>query len=66
MQNGRCRMHGGTSTGPRTEAGLVRSRRTNWKQGRYSAKAKLEAKLLRQFLRVCKAQCRDIAELRTG
>lgn len=26
MKNGRCRMHGGKSTGPRTEAGLVRLR----------------------------------------
>src|SRR5262249_60479075 len=26
MRNGRCRFHGGKSTGPRTEAGLARSR----------------------------------------
>lgn len=26
MANGRCRMHGGKSTGPRTETGLERSR----------------------------------------
>ena len=31
-------MHGGMSTGPRTAAGLERSRR-NWKHGRYSAEA---------------------------
>jgi hypothetical protein len=64
MHNGRCRMHGGASTGPRTEAGLAHSRRANWKHGWYSAKAKLEAKLLQQFLRECRAQCRDITELR--
>jgi transposase len=28
MANGRCRSHGGTSTGPRTEAGLA-ARRAN-------------------------------------
>jgi hypothetical protein len=58
MRNGRCRMHGGTSTGPRTSAGLARSARANWEHGRYSAKARLEAKALRQFLRECKEQYR--------
>lgn len=36
MRNGRCRMHGGKSTGPRTVAGLERSRRARWKHGAYS------------------------------
>jgi hypothetical protein len=36
MQNGRCRMHGGASTGPRTEEGREKCRRTHWKHGRYS------------------------------
>ena len=36
MKNGRCRMHGGLSTGPRTAAGLERSRRARWKHGAYS------------------------------
>ena len=40
MPNGRCRMHGGLSTGPRTAEGVARSRRSNWKHGYYSAKAK--------------------------
>jgi hypothetical protein len=35
----RCRMHGGTSTGPRTPEGLARSRRANWKHGAYSHEA---------------------------
>ena len=29
----RCRMHGGTSTGPRTPEGLERSRKAGWKHG---------------------------------
>ena len=37
MPNGRCRMHGGKSTGPRTAEGLERMRRTNTKHGLYSA-----------------------------
>ena len=33
MANGRCRMHGGRSTGPRTSEGLARSRRARWQHG---------------------------------
>lgn len=40
MANGRCRLHGGLSTGPRTLEGLERSRRANWKHGRESKEAK--------------------------
>ena len=36
MRNGRCRLHGGLSTGPRTPEGLARSRRARWKHGGYS------------------------------
>ena len=32
----RCRLHGGKSTGPKTPAGLARSRRSTWKHGAYS------------------------------
>ena len=60
MHNGRCRMHGGTSTGPRTKRGLANSSVANWKHGLYSAKARVEAKLLRQFLRKCREQCREM------
>jgi hypothetical protein len=38
MANGRCRMHGGASTGPRTTGGLARARRGNWKHGRCTAR----------------------------
>ena len=37
MPNGRCQMHGGKSTGPRTAEGLERMRRANTKHGLYSA-----------------------------
>jgi hypothetical protein len=36
MPNGRCKLHGGKSTGPRTPEGLERSRRANWKHGDFS------------------------------
>jgi hypothetical protein len=55
MRNGRCRMHGGLSTGPRTAAGLKRSRRANWKHGaRSRAVRELQAKN-RRCLRELKA-----------
>ena len=53
-RNGRCRMHGGKSTGPRTPEGLERSRRANWKHGRRSAEAvaqRKEAVTLRREIR---------------
>jgi hypothetical protein len=37
MTNGRCRMHGGLSTGPRTPEGLARCRRARLTHGGYSA-----------------------------
>src|ERR1039457_2781160 len=60
MPNGRCRMHGGASTGPRTAAGLARSMRANWKHGGFSAEAKHEANYFRQLLRTCKERLADI------
>ena len=42
MPNGRCKVHGGKSTGPRTAEGLERSRRANWKHGYFSREAKAE------------------------
>lgn len=47
MKNGRCRMHGGPSTGPKTPEGLARSRKANWKTGKYSAEAKTRDKVMR-------------------
>lgn len=40
MANGRCRMHGGTSTGPRTPAGLAKARAAATRHGAYGAAAK--------------------------
>jgi hypothetical protein len=39
MKNGRCRMHGGRSTGPRTPEGKERCRLANLKHGRYTREA---------------------------
>lgn len=50
MRNGRCRMHGGASTGPRTQEGLARSRRARWKHDYCSAAAKSERRFVRQLM----------------
>ncbi len=52
MPNGRCRMHGGASTGPRTPEGLDRSRKANWKTGKYSTEARAWRRILRTSFRV--------------
>lgn len=51
MLNGRCRMHGGKSTGPKTAEGLARSRTARLKHGLYSEEA-----------RAARAQARKQAE----
>ena len=54
MANGRCRMHGSLSTGPRTAEGLARARQARWKHGFASA----ETRALRRLVAVT---CRDLA-----
>jgi hypothetical protein len=54
MRNGRCRMHGGLSTGPRTAGGLERSRRARWKHGFCSAE-------IRTLRRNAAQTCRNLA-----
>jgi hypothetical protein len=53
MPNGRCRLHGGKSTGPRTADGLERCRTANWKHGGYSREARAERRDMREMLREC-------------
>jgi hypothetical protein len=40
MRNGRCRLHGGKSTGPRTEEGRARIRAARTRHGRYTAESR--------------------------
>jgi hypothetical protein len=51
MRNGRCRMHGGKSTGPRTPEGLERVRKARWKHGHYSKEAKAARREGREAMR---------------
>jgi len=60
MPNGRCKFHGGKSTGPRTPEGLERSRRANWKHGHFSREAKAERSRLRAALLALRDLCGSI------
>ena len=51
MPNGRCRLHGGKSTGPRTAEGLERCRTANWKHGFYSKQSLAERRQVRELIR---------------
>lgn len=52
MANGRCRMHGGASTGPRTPEGLERSRRARYVHGEYSVGARAALRYIRMIVRL--------------
>jgi hypothetical protein len=51
MPNGRCRMHGGPSTGPRTEAGKAAIRASRTKHGRYSQVSIADRRKVRSVIR---------------
>ena len=60
MPNGRCKLHGGKSTGPRTSEGRERSRRANWKHGHFSREAKAERSRLRAAILALRDLCNSI------
>jgi hypothetical protein len=51
MRNGRCRLHGGLSTGAKTAEGIERIRQAVTKHGRYSKRAREERAEYRDLLR---------------
>ena len=42
--NGKCHLHGGASTGPRTEAGLARLTESRTKHGKFTKEKRADAK----------------------
>ncbi len=58
MPNGRCRMHGGCSTGPRTAEGLARIRAARTVHGGRGA----DARELRALIRELKAGAKRLCE----
>ena len=59
MANGRCRMHGGASTGPRTPEGLQRIVQARTVHGAYGA----EMRTLRRLMRALREEQRRVLEL---
>ncbi len=55
MRNGRCRMHGGASTGPKTAKGIERIRRAQLKHGWYTKQAKAQRAEARRLWRYMRA-----------
>jgi hypothetical protein len=60
MANGRCRLHGGLSTGPKTLSGIERIQRAVTKHGQYSHSAKAERLYFRTLLMECRELLRTI------
>jgi hypothetical protein len=54
MRNGRCRLHGGPSTGPRTEAGIERIRADHTRHGFWSP----ESRVFRRCIAALEAEAR--------
>lgn len=52
MRNGRCRMHGGCSTGPRTAEGVERIRQARTRHGRYAASMGEVQAVIRELKRI--------------
>ena len=57
---GRCRLHGGASTGPKTDAGLARLTTARATHGRFTKKKRLAA---RQRAEQGRQMCGELAEL---
>lgn len=51
MKNGRCRLHGGKCTGPKTAEGKLKSAQANLKHGRYTKEAMIERRKMRMMMR---------------
>jgi hypothetical protein len=61
MPNGRCRVHGGRSTGPRTREGIERIRQARTKHGFYSAPMRAIRAESRATMRILRDIVNDLA-----
>jgi hypothetical protein len=59
-RNGRCKLHGGRSSGPKTEAGLARLTASKTTHGRTTAVKRAQAKRKAQVGREVRAELREI------
>jgi hypothetical protein len=63
MANGRCRLHRGLSTRPRTLAGIERIRRADTRHGCRSQAARAERIRIRELIRQSRATLNELAVL---
>jgi hypothetical protein len=62
MKNGRCRLHGGLSTGPKTVAGIERIRQAVTKHGFYTKEAVLQRQLARLEVKQLQETIRNVGK----
>jgi hypothetical protein len=60
MKNGRCKFHGGKSTGPKTPEGRARVALAATRDGRYTKRAVSERRIIRALLRDSRDTVSDI------
>ena len=58
--NGRCKLHGGRSTGPKTKEGLARLIKANTKHGAFSKDARKKAKHIAEQGRYLRAELKEL------
>ena len=61
-RNGRCKLHGGHSSGPKTTNGLTRLTASKIKHGNYIKEKRLEAKQKAKMGRVLRAELSEIEQ----
>lgn len=58
----RCRLHGGMSTGPRTEAGRQRCAEARRRHGEYTKTAVAQRKMTRDLIRECRQMLKELRD----
>jgi hypothetical protein len=58
MTNGRCKLHGGMSTGPKTAEGIERIWQARLKHGRFTKEARAERRYIRELILASRASLR--------
>jgi hypothetical protein len=66
MRNGRCRMHGGKSTGPKTMEGIERIRAAHLTHGEYTKEAQAEKIYFRSLLKSLEGTVEEINNIVSG
>lgn len=62
MPNGRCKLHGGKSTGPKTEEGRRRCAEARYVHGLYTKEAKQMNSLIKSLLEIHTSICANARE----